>query len=173
MEDAGFFHHLSRWTGFTWLLNETLISASLLIDVSCPRSFLILLSLSFFSHLNRLIFPPDDPPTCFRIFCFQWSNESCTFELCMLHAISGGQLSLVREERNSIPDTIIVSFNEVCARQITRFQEISPEKRKYLIKGWLIIPGRKLENSPVNDRMNSKEAFIVGILTFILRRSVY
>lgn len=49
--------------------------------------------------------------------------------------ISGGQLSLVREERNSIPDTIIVSFNEVCARQITRFQEISPEKRKYLIKG--------------------------------------
>lgn len=49
--------------------------------------------------------------------------------------ISGGQLSLVREERNSIPDTIIVSFNEVCARQITHFQEISPEKRKYLIKG--------------------------------------
>lgn len=48
MEDAGFFHHLSRWTGFTWLLNETLISASLLIDVSCPRSFLILLSLSLF-----------------------------------------------------------------------------------------------------------------------------
>lgn len=67
MEDAGFFHHLSRWTGFTWLLNETLISASLLIDVSCPRSFLILLSLSFFSHLNRLIFPPDDPPTCFLL----------------------------------------------------------------------------------------------------------
>lgn len=171
MEDAGFFHHLSRWTGFTWLLNETLISASLLIDVSCPRSFLILLSLSLFFLISivssfRLMILQ-------RVFCFQWSNESCTFELCMLHAISGGQLSLVREERNSIPDTIIVSFNEVCARQITRFQEIFPEKRKYLIKGWLIIPGRKLESSPVNDRMNSREAFIVGILTFILRRSVY
>lgn len=83
MEDAGFFHHLSRWTGFTWLLNETLISASLLIDVSCPRSFLILLSLSFFSHLNRLIFPPDDPPTCFLLPMIQRIVYVYTLVLCI------------------------------------------------------------------------------------------